>query len=55
VTNVPDDCAPREPIFAPGLRPAGGTVRNYLSSAMRKLDARTRAEAVRTAEEKGWL
>jgi two-component system response regulator DesR len=32
-----------------------GTVRNYLSSAMQKLGARTRAEAVRIAEEKGWL
>jgi two-component system, NarL family, response regulator DesR len=32
-----------------------GTVRNYLSAAMRKLGARNRAEAVRIAEEKGWL
>lgn len=32
-----------------------GTVRNHLSSAMQKLDARNRAEAVRVAEEKGWL
>jgi two-component system, NarL family, response regulator DesR len=32
-----------------------GTVRNHLSSAMKKLDARNRAEAVRVAEEKGWL
>jgi len=32
-----------------------GTVRNHLSSAMQKLDARNRAEAVRLAEEKGWL
>jgi two-component system response regulator DesR len=32
-----------------------GTVRNYLSSAIQKLGARTRAEAVRVAEEKGWL
>jgi two-component system, NarL family, response regulator DesR len=32
-----------------------GTVRNYLSAAMQKLGARTRAEAVRIAEEKGWL
>src|SRR5207247_2589443 len=32
-----------------------GTVRNYLSSAMQKLGAGTRAEAVRAAEEKGWL
>jgi two-component system response regulator DesR len=34
---------------------SGGTVRNYLSSAIHKLGARTRAEAVRIAEEKGWL
>jgi two-component system response regulator DesR len=32
-----------------------GTVRNYLSSAMGKTGARTRAEAVRIAEECGWL
>jgi two-component system, NarL family, response regulator DesR len=32
-----------------------GTVRNYLSSAMQKLGARTRAQAARIAEEKGWL
>ncbi|NYE96642.1 two-component system response regulator DesR [Psychromicrobium silvestre] len=32
-----------------------GTVRNYLSSAMGKTSARTRAEAVHTAEENGWL
>ncbi|UXM93130.1 response regulator [Paenarthrobacter sp. JL.01a] len=32
-----------------------GTVRNYLSSAMAKTGARTRAEAVRLAEENGWL
>jgi two-component system response regulator DesR len=32
-----------------------GTVRNYLSSAIRKLRARNRAEAVRIAVEKGWI
>jgi two-component system response regulator DesR len=32
-----------------------GTVRNYLSSAIQKLDARTRAEAIRIAEDHGWL
>jgi len=32
-----------------------GTVRNYLSAAMRKTSARTRAEAVRIAHENGWL
>jgi two-component system response regulator DesR len=32
-----------------------GTVRNYLSAAMQKLGARTRAEAARVAEERAWL
>jgi two-component system, NarL family, response regulator DesR len=32
-----------------------GTVRNYLSAAMAKTGARNRAEAVRIADERGWL
>ena len=32
-----------------------GTVRNHLSSAIGKTGARTRAEAVRIADDKGWL
>ena len=32
-----------------------GTTRNHLSSAMQKLEARTRADAARIAEERGWL
>jgi two-component system, NarL family, response regulator DesR len=32
-----------------------GTVRNYLSSAIGKTGARTRVEAARVAQEKGWL
>ena len=32
-----------------------GTVRNYLSSAIGKVGARNRAEAVQTADERGWL
>ncbi|MFH8406461.1 response regulator transcription factor [Streptomyces sp. NPDC018019] len=32
-----------------------GTVRNYLSTAIQKTGARNRAEAVRTAGDKGWL
>jgi two-component system, NarL family, response regulator DesR len=32
-----------------------GTVRNYLSSAIAKTGTRNRAEAVRTADEQGWL
>lgn len=34
---------------------SAGTVRNYLSSAMGKTGARTRAEAVHIAKENGWL
>jgi len=32
-----------------------GTVRNYLSAAIAKVGARNRAEAVRTADDRGWL
>jgi len=32
-----------------------GTVRNYLSAAIAKTGARNRMEALRTAEESGWL
>lgn len=32
-----------------------GTVRNYLSSAIGKTGARTRAEAARVADQRGWL
>jgi two-component system response regulator DesR len=32
-----------------------GTVRNHLSSAIGKTGARTRAEAARVAEDRGWL
>jgi two-component system response regulator DesR len=32
-----------------------GTVRNYLSAAMRKLGARNRSEAIENATDKGWL
>ena len=41
--------------LAQALNLSPGTVRNHLSSAMQKLDARNRAEAVRVAEERGWL
>lgn len=34
---------------------SAGTVRNYLSAAMRKLGADTRSEAVRHARDSGWL
>jgi two-component system response regulator DesR len=41
--------------IAAALYLSPGTVRNHLSSVMQKLDARNRAEAVRVAEERGWL
>jgi two-component system response regulator DesR len=41
--------------IAAALYLSRGTVRNHLSSVMQKLDARNRAEAVRVAEERGWL
>lgn len=41
--------------IARALNLGQGTCRNHLSAAMTKLDARTRAEAARKAEEAGWL
>jgi two-component system response regulator DesR len=41
--------------IASALHLSEGTVRNYLSAAMRKLGARNRREAVDVATEKGWL
>ncbi|MFD5397308.1 response regulator [Streptomyces sp. NPDC127097] len=41
--------------IAAALQLSPGTVRNYLSTAIRKTGARNRAEAVRTARDKGWL
>ncbi|MEU9164936.1 response regulator transcription factor [Streptomyces sp. NPDC048424] len=41
--------------LAARLHLSAGTVRNYLSTAIQKLAARNRAEAVRVAREKGWL
>jgi two-component system, NarL family, response regulator DesR len=40
---------------AKALHLSEGTVRNHLSSAIGKTGARTRAEAARLAEERGWL
>lgn len=40
---------------ARALHLSQGTVRNHLSSAIGKTGARTRAEAARFAEERGWL
>ena len=41
--------------IAAQLKLSEGTVRNHLSSAIGKTGARTRAEAVRLADEQGWL
>jgi two-component system response regulator DesR len=41
--------------IAGALHLAPGTVRNHLSAAIGKVGGRTRAEAVRRADEQGWL
>lgn len=41
--------------IADALDLSEGTVRNYLSSAITKLEARSRTEAAAKAREKGWL
>jgi two-component system response regulator DesR len=41
--------------IAADLHLTEGTVRNYLSSAMTKLNAQNRLEAIRTAQRMGWL
>ena len=41
--------------IATALALSEGTVRNHLSAAIQKLDARNRADAARVAKEKGWL
>jgi two-component system response regulator DesR len=41
--------------IAEQLHLSAGTVRNYLSSASSKLDAKNRIEAARIAHQKGWL
>jgi DNA-binding CsgD family transcriptional regulator len=41
--------------IARSLHLAEGTVRNYLSTAMAKLGARNRTEAVKTARDHGWI
>lgn len=34
---------------------SSGTVRNYISEVLTKLDAKNRIEAITIAEEKGWI
>jgi two-component system, NarL family, response regulator DesR len=41
--------------IARALHLTNGTIRNHLSIAIQKLNARNRVEAARIAEEKGWL
>ena len=41
--------------LAAALHLSHGTTRNYLSAIMQKLDAHSRMEAIRVAEERGWL
>jgi two-component system, NarL family, response regulator DesR len=43
------------PDIARALNLSAGTVRNYVSSAMTKLGARTRAQAARMARDNGWI
>ena len=41
--------------IAEALHLSAGTIRNYLSSASSKLNAKNRIEAARIAHQKGWL
>ncbi|CAM3649408.1 DNA-binding response regulator [Kibdelosporangium persicum] len=43
------------PDIARALNLSAGTVRNYVSSAMTKLGAKTRAQAARMARDNGWI
>lgn len=43
------------PDIAKALNLSAGTVRNYVSSAMTKLGARSRAQAARIARDNGWI
>jgi two-component system response regulator DesR len=46
---------PTVALIAAALFLSPGTVRNHLSSVMQKLHAHNRAEALKVADEKGWL
>jgi two-component system response regulator DesR len=41
--------------MAGAMHLSAGTVRNHLSSAIRKTGSSTRFEAARTAQDRGWL
>ncbi|MEU4571342.1 response regulator transcription factor [Nonomuraea sp. ATR24] len=53
LTGAGAGAAPRD--IARDLYLSYGTVRNYLASAVTKLNARTRQDAIRIATEAGWL
>jgi two-component system response regulator DesR len=68
LTDGPSPLTPRERVvlteakrggsitnIAQALGLSEGTVRNYLSEAIQKLDARNRTDAARIADQKGWL
>ena len=46
---------PKTREIAQQLSLSDGTVRNYLSEAISKLDATNRVDAVHIAKQKGWL
>jgi two-component system response regulator DesR len=54
VLRLVDDTTTAADIAAE-LHLSSGTVRNYISSAMAKLSARSRSEAARTARDQGWI
>jgi two-component system response regulator DesR len=54
VLRLVDDTTTAATIAAE-LHLSAGTVRNYISSAMAKLSARSRSEAARTARDQGWI
>lgn len=54
VLRMVDD-ARTAPDIARALHLSAGTVRNYVSSAMTKLGARSRAQAARMARDNGWI
>jgi len=49
------ECGATTPEVAASMKLSEGTIRNYLSSAIGKLQARNRTEAAALARAKGWL
>jgi two-component system, NarL family, response regulator DesR len=52
---VPPAAMRPRPTSRPRFYLSEGTVRNYLSAAIRKLGARNRSEAIDLAVDQGWL